>query len=288
VLVDQLDQLAEPRADHHHVGRGRRERQPLRCVLVAGIWFEGVVAQLRFVNADPIGFDGGLNWYAYCGNDPISYADPFGLERKIFDAGWLERFVVYGSRTAVEAVKQAASDTGAVFEVFVGRPMALADNAYQHVLDMAGGDPLLHRGLEMAPTVTAIWGGEFLAALRSQLTMFRAAAGESTAARTLAAPAHAFERTHGLSGNVSTRNVQDYMDSMRANGWQGDAISVFEHNGSKYILDGHHRVQAAMRVGVEVPYNSIPASQLSQFGYQTADDVIRAAAEAGPVKLRVR
>jgi RHS repeat-associated protein len=34
---------------------------------------------MRFVSADPIGFDGGLNWYAYCGGNPVSLVDPSGL-----------------------------------------------------------------------------------------------------------------------------------------------------------------------------------------------------------------
>jgi RHS repeat-associated protein len=33
----------------------------------------------RFVGADPSGFSGGLNFYAYANGNPISYLDPFGL-----------------------------------------------------------------------------------------------------------------------------------------------------------------------------------------------------------------
>ena len=32
----------------------------------------------RFINADPIGFDGGLNWYAYAEGNPVMYVDPSG------------------------------------------------------------------------------------------------------------------------------------------------------------------------------------------------------------------
>jgi RHS repeat-associated protein len=34
---------------------------------------------MRFLNADPIGFNGGSNWYSFTGGDPISKNDPFGL-----------------------------------------------------------------------------------------------------------------------------------------------------------------------------------------------------------------
>jgi RHS repeat-associated protein len=34
---------------------------------------------MRFLNADPIGFEGGLNWYASFDNNPVGKADPLGL-----------------------------------------------------------------------------------------------------------------------------------------------------------------------------------------------------------------
>ena len=46
----------------------------------------------RFINPDPSGFKGGLNFYAYANGNPVSYLDPFGLDAQATgdsDNSWL-------------------------------------------------------------------------------------------------------------------------------------------------------------------------------------------------------
>jgi RHS repeat-associated protein len=33
----------------------------------------------RFMQADPVGYADGMNWYAYVGGDPVNFVDPLGL-----------------------------------------------------------------------------------------------------------------------------------------------------------------------------------------------------------------
>ena len=51
-------------------------------------WYDAVTG--RWLSKDPIGLNGGLNLYAFCGNDPIDYRDPLGnahVQYRPLDAG---------------------------------------------------------------------------------------------------------------------------------------------------------------------------------------------------------
>ena len=39
----------------------------------------------RYISADPIGLDGGMNLYAYTQNDPVKWIDPWGLAQATFE-----------------------------------------------------------------------------------------------------------------------------------------------------------------------------------------------------------
>lgn len=40
----------------------------------------------RFLNADPLGFDGGSNWYQFAAGNPLAFADPLGLAALGYDS----------------------------------------------------------------------------------------------------------------------------------------------------------------------------------------------------------
>ena len=73
---------------------------------------------------------------------------------------------------------------------------------------------------------------------------------------------------------------------MRKNGWTFDPVLVVEHNGQRYVIDGHHRIEAARRAGIEVPYKIATPDEMARYNYKTIDEVLHAAAAAGPNRLR--
>jgi uncharacterized ParB-like nuclease family protein len=75
----------------------------------------------------------------------------------------------------------------------------------------------------------------------------------------------------GRTWTVSTRNVANIMNSAKTKGIL-EPVDVFVFNGNSYIINGHHRVEAAIRLGQNVPVNylSSPGTYSNIFELQIA------------------
>ncbi len=99
----------------------------------------------RFLTPDPIGFAGGLNLYAYCGNDPVNRVDPTGL------ADWQTGSYVGDVKLALKAEAQALNPVN-----LAKGGVALVKRVQQVGPEEAGKD--LYRGV--VETYKEIWTGK--------------------------------------------------------------------------------------------------------------------------------
>jgi RHS repeat-associated protein len=73
----------------------------------------------RFLQTDPMGYDDGINWYVYCGNNPLNYIDPTGCT---VVAGWEFGSSVIpssGGRTIITLTKRNTDGTVGDFMTFM-------------------------------------------------------------------------------------------------------------------------------------------------------------------------
>jgi len=83
-------------------------------------------------------------------------------------------------------------------------------------------------------------------------------------------------RTHGLKGDSTTKKVLAYADELSKTGWANmPPVSLVDIDGKLYILDGHHRVAAASRAGVDVKYNLVDPSEIGSYGYKSTERSFR-------------
>jgi RHS repeat-associated protein len=61
----------------------RADLPPIALQHVGARWYDPAIG--RFVQRDPIGIEGGMNVYLYCGANPITGVDPLGLWKWWFD-----------------------------------------------------------------------------------------------------------------------------------------------------------------------------------------------------------
>lgn len=69
-----------------------------------------------------------------------------------------------------------------------------------------------------------------------------------------------------------------------ANGEAIEAIEVAVINGVNYVVNGHHRLEAALRSGAELEYKILQPSEWAKY-YKTEQEIIEAAAMTSKPKL---
>lgn len=87
--------------------------------------------------------------------------------------------------------------------------------------------------------------------------------------RTLTANPYDLQPTH--SQTLSNKKMNALIDDIKVNGIR-EPIKYVEYDGQMYVVDGHHRLLAAKRLGLtEVPIEKV---ELPYAGYSTNDDLL--------------
>ncbi|UQZ32236.1 hypothetical protein C2I18_00955 [Paenibacillus sp. PK3_47] len=71
----------------------------------------------------------------------------------------------------------------------------------------------------------------------------------------------------GTGDAITKSQLKKLTEDMKKNGWTGGAVEIFEVNGKKLIVDGHHRVRAAKQAGIEnIPTRTLTEQELKARG----------------------
>ena len=155
----------------------------------------------RFINADPIGFAGGMNWYQYANGNPISYVDPSG------NVAWLlaAPLVYWGSTQTANAPgpdDRTTNDTPFV------APAMLASGVGPTV---TAGRTIVGAGMSGSRTfMNTLTGPATSATVRNAGTMGFAEATTATGTLATRAAAGASNLTLSASQNFGSRAIAAY------------------------------------------------------------------------------
>ncbi|PVD52884.1 hypothetical protein DC498_08155 [Terrimonas sp.] len=94
------------------------------------------------------------------------------------------------------------------------------------------------------------------------------------------ANASEFRALESLRGKADSRDVGKIMKLMKE-GVDIDPIEVYVNNGNKYILNGHHRVEAASRLNMPVKYKELTLQQaMDTYGYKNEVEILNKYSES--------
>jgi hypothetical protein len=154
-------------------------------------------------------------------------------------------------------------------------------------VDTFGKLPLDEQVRFVGDVIVAAAGSKAIAAGASRASTFaRAAGGAESVAIRMDRPG-AFVRTHALQGRASSSLVREIADDMRSAGWNGPPVKVVEMNGKRFVVDGHHRLAAAKRAGIDVPYEVVdPRTVIGPGKWKSIDEILSDAMVVGSDRLR--
>ncbi|WP_077430624.1 RHS repeat-associated core domain-containing protein [Pseudomonas sp. C9] len=94
------------------------------------------------------------------------------------------------------------------------------------------------------------------------------------------------KRTHSIEGKTSTKQVEAIAGKMQKKGYDDDwPIDVVEHNGNRYIVDGHHRASAARQTHTKVSIVLIKDIVSHHSIFNSIDEVKESADNVGHDRL---
>ena len=100
------------------------------------------------------------------------------------------------------------------------------------------------------------------------------------------AKATAFMRTETIGGNKAARTVGANIKIIKDGGSLAP-IEVANINDKLYVINGHHRLEAALRTNTNIEYKVLTKEQWQAYGYKTESEIIRAASEASVEKIKL-
>jgi len=228
----------------------------------------------KFLSVDPLTKE--YPWYTpyqFAGNTPIQAIDIDGLEE-----GYLWKasgyYPDYNPQAALQDLGKIGKKVAVqLAEYSIGLIVTLATMGEGECLFLGTEEKVATGALEREVVADEIGA-----------TQIEVETSTTTVNKVNTATPNEFKPTEQLKGNKSAKAVGDIQGKMEANETI-PPIEVAEIDGIKYTINGHHRVEAAIRVPYKLEYKVLEEPEWQAYGYKTEADIKSASAEVTTPKL---